>query len=347
MSVQSEPAGPPTTRAPAVRDIRAGYRLITGLASKHLVLVGLCCGFLAFFASGAIPGYRLFLVGQLALDITITVGMTILMGATGLLSLASAGFLGLGAYGTVILMVHWKLPGLLALVLALVAGGLVGWLMGFVTLRLSGFQLAIVTLGALQVFGAGLAYGGALTGGGYGLTVPPLTVPGIGTFTEAGIAQICVLVAVITLIGAVSVMRSRVGRAWLALRDNEPAAAMQGIDVRRMKLLAFVTSSALISLAGGLQAFALGVASPGSYVVDVSIFQIALVVVGGMTGGLIGAVVAPVLLYYIPASLGDLGSWSQFFYAGVLLVALIVMREGVSGAVRAAVERVRGYGRLR
>ncbi len=315
--------------------------------SRHLVAFMIVCGVAAFVVSGSMSSYRVFLVGQLAIDVTITVGMTILMGATGLLSLASAGFLGVGAYATVITMAHWHVPGLVGLAIGLAVGGAAGWALGFVTLRLSGFQLAIVTLGALQVFGVGLEYGGGLTGGGYGLTAGSLNLPGIGTLTDSGVAQLCVLVAVISVIAAMSLMRSRVGRAWLALRDNAPAAQMQGIDIRRMKLLAFVASSALISLAGGLQAFALGTASPSSYVVDLSIFQIALVVVGGMTGGISGAVVAPILLYYIPASLGNLGTWSQFFYAGALLAALVFMRQGVSGAVRGAVERARRFGRRR
>ena len=124
-------------------------------------------------------------------------------------------------------------------------------------------------------------------------------------------------------------MLSALSRAWLALRENEPAAQMQGIDVSLMKIIAFVFASALISLAGVLQVFLLGVANPNSYLVDVSIFHITLVVVGGMTGSLVGAVIAPIILYLLPEAFTALGEWRDFFYAAVLLLTLIFLPRGI------------------
>lgn len=321
---------------------------IAQAVAKHVVLASIIVGVVIFLLAGRLPDYELFLVGQLAIDIVVTVALTLLMASAGLLSLASAAFMGVGAYSTAIVMSRWHSPALLALLVATIIGAIGGWFLGLVTLRLSGFQLAIVTFGFLQLLAVGLEHGGSFTGGGFGLVMPSFSLPGLGVLSVNGIAQACAFLGVISVIGGSTVMRSRVGRAWLALRDNEAAARMQGIDVHRMKVLVFVSSSALISLAGGLQGFLLGVASPGSYVVDVSIFQIALVVVGGMTGGLVGAVVAPFLLFFLPASLSSLGQWSEFLYASVLLASLVVMRQGISGGVRNVVERARARsGQLR
>jgi branched-chain amino acid transport system permease protein len=138
-----------------------------------------------------------------------------------------------------------------------------------------------------------------------------------------------VFLMVLAVGAGVTVMHSRIGRAWLAGRDNENSARMLGIDVNRMRVLAFTFASALTGLAGTMHPLLLGVTNPNAYTVDLSIFHITLVVVGGMTGNMIGAVVAPILLYFIPEAFRQLGEWRDFFYAGVLLASLVFMRRGI------------------
>jgi branched-chain amino acid transport system permease protein len=276
-----------------------------------------------------IAPFRLFLVGQLSVVIIVTAAMTLLMGAAGLLSLASAASMAIGAYGVLLLASNFDLPFVLAAVLTVVFGGLLGGILGLVALRLSGFHLAIVTLGFLQLLLVLLKQGGELTGGGYGLVVPTFRVEGWGPVTTTQIAVLCVFIMVVVVACCVGAIRSRVGRAWLALRDNEPAAQMQGIDVRRMKVVAFAFSSALISLAGVLHVLLLGVANPSAYLVHLSIFHITLVVVGGTTGTMTGAVVAPIILYFLPELFSALGEWRDFFYAAILLLTLVLLPEGM------------------
>jgi branched-chain amino acid transport system permease protein len=287
-----------------------------------------------------LPPFRLFLVGQLAVVIVVTSAMTLLMGAAGLLSLASAASMAMGAYGVLLITGALQLPFPLAAVLTVMIGGGVGVLLGLVALRLTGFHLAIITLGFLQVLLVLLKRGGSLTGGGYGLVVPPLQVTGLGTLTASHISVAAVFIMVLTVAACSAAIQSRVGRAWLALRDNEPAARMQGIDVSRMKIIAFAFASAVISMAGILHVLLLGVANPSAYVVDVSIFHITLVVVGGTTGSMTGAVIAPVILYFLPEIFHALGEWRDFFYATVLLLTLLFMPHGIGPTLTAQIRRL-------
>ena len=288
-----------------------------------------------------LPSYRLFLVGQLAVVIIVTVALTVLMGAAGLLALSSAAFMAVGAYGAVIAIATLHLPLWLAVPLVVVIGGVCGGILGFVTLRMSGFYLAIATLGLLQVLLVGLKRGGTLTGGGYGLVVPPLSLPMLSDISTERIACFAVLMMVLIVGGSVNIMRSRIGRAWLAVRDNEPAAQMQGINVSQMKIMAFVFSSAVISLAGALHGFLLGVTNPNAYLVNLSIFHITLVVVGGMTGSMVGAVISPVVLFFLPEVFSALGEWRDFFYGSILLLTLVFMPLGISSKLQPFLLRLR------
>lgn len=296
----------------------------------HPVAVALALAVLLALVASRLPSFQLFLVGQLSLVIIVTVAMTILMGGAGLLSLSSAAFFAIGGYGVLLLMAKLGVPLLAGMAIAVALCALFGAVLGLVSLRLSGFHLAIVTLGFLQVLLAWLKRGGELTGGGYGLVTPKLTLPlAGGALRVADVAVVAVFLMVLAVGAGVTLMQSRLGRAWLAGRDNENSARMLGIDVNRMRVLAFTFASALTGLAGTLHPLLLGVTNPNAYTVDLSIFHITLVVVGGMTGNMIGAVVAPILLYFIPEAFRQLGEWRDFFYAGVLLATLIFMRRGI------------------
>jgi ABC-type branched-subunit amino acid transport system permease subunit len=304
------------------------------LFRKNSVVAIFLLGLLLAVIASFLPSYKLFLVGQLSIVIIVTVALTVLMGGAGLLALSSAAFMAVGAYGAVICVSTFNLPLLVAVPLVVVFGGIFGGVLGFITLRMSGFYLAIATLGLLQLVLVGLKHGGTLTGGGYGLVVPVLSIPFMPEITVERIASFSVLLMVLVLDGSRKIMRSRIGRAWLAVRDNEPAAQMQGINISQMKILAFIYSSAVISMAGALHGFLLGVTNPNAYMVNLSIFHITLVVVGGMTGSLVGAVISPIILYFLPEVFSALGEWRDFFYGLILLLSLVFMPMGISSKIQ-------------
>lgn len=282
--------------------------------------------------------FELFLVGQYAVLVAVTASLVVLMGGAGLLSLSSAAFLAVGAYGTIVLVEDHGVPYPLAVLGAALISGAAGWVLGLVSLRLSGFYLAIVTLGFVQVLLIALRKGGELTGGGYGRMAPPTSIPGYGDLITDDFCLAAVFCAVVVVVCATSLMRSRPGRTWLALRDDEAAARMQGINVGAMKMRAFALSSLVIGFMGGVYAFILGSASPPSFTVDVSIFHIALVVVGGLTGRVSGAILAPILLFLVPEWFDAFGEYRDLFYAGLLLATLVFLPRGLSGLLEKLVD---------
>jgi branched-chain amino acid transport system permease protein len=295
------------------------------------LLIGIPLGVAAVGALQLFGTYGQFIAGQFCVLVIITAGLNLLMGVAGLLSVASAAFVGLGANVATILMVQAGVPYPLAVLAALVAGWVVGWLIGLLSLRVEGFYLAVVTLGFLQVFLAILDIGRAVTGGGYGLVVPAASLPLIGELTGTKIAGCIVFLAALTLPMLHSLMASRIGRGWVALKDHPAAAELCGIDPIRYKTLAFALSSLLVSLGGALQAVLLGVTNPSAYNAYVAITHISYVVVGGMTASIAGSIAGPLILFVVPELVRDLGEYREIFYGSVMLLALILAPKGFAG----------------
>ncbi len=274
--------------------------------------------------------YLRFLLAQLAVLVIAVLGLNVLGNVAGMLSLASAAFMGLGGYAVLIALTLYGLPLIVAVPLTIVAGWAIGWLMGLVAVRLSGISLAIVTFGFVQVFQVFAKQGGTWSGDGYGLITPALTAPWVGALTPGIVADACVFAAVMMAVLTSTLTRSRIGRSWAAVKEHPVAAQMQGIDLLRTRANAFAVSGAMASLAGALQAILLGITNPGLYTVDVSISQLAMMVVGGATGSVAGPILGPAVLFLIPEYL-DLGSFKEIFYGIALLATLALAPRGLSG----------------
>jgi ABC-type branched-subunit amino acid transport system permease subunit len=304
--------------------------------------LGLVGAVAAAVAIGFVDPYLRFLLAQLAILVIAVLGLNLLGNVAGMLSLASAAFMGLGGYGVLVALTLYGLPLIIAAPLTVAAGWAVGWLMGIVAMRLSGISLAIVTFGFIQIFQVFAKQGGAWSGDGYGLITPPLTMPGLGPVTADAVTAACVFVAVMVAVLTTTLTRSRIGRAWFALQEHPVAAQMQGVNLLRARADAFAVSGAMASLAGMLQAILLGITNPNLYTVDVSISQLAMMVVGGSSGGVAGAILGPAALFLVPEYL-DLGSFKEVFYGVALLATLALAPRGLGGAWRFATQRlVRG-----
>jgi branched-chain amino acid transport system permease protein len=297
------------------------------------LVYGALLGIAAIAFEFALPPYPRFIFGQFAVLVIITLGVNLLLGVAGLLSLASPAFVGIGANLSTAIMLRAHLPILVSIPISVAAGWCIGWILGIVSLRLAGFYLAMVTFGFLDVFLVILNEGGDYTGGGYGLIVPTSTLPVIGNVTLDVVIAICAFSAGLLLVLVNQVQRSRIGRAWLAIKDEPIAAEIQGIDVPRMKTLAFAVSSALATLAGTYQALLLGVTNPSAYSLNVAVAHLTYVVVGGMTASVIGPVVGPFILFVIPELFRAIGQYREIFYGAILLLVLIVAPNGITGTI--------------
>ncbi|WP_030809910.1 branched-chain amino acid ABC transporter permease [Streptomyces sp. NRRL F-2799] len=287
---------------------------------------------------------------------TVALGLNIVVGLAGLLDLGYVAFLGVGAYTAALvsgspsspLHVHW--PFWASALLGAVVAMIFGVLIGAPTLRLRGDYLAIVTLGFGEIFRITVlnmdgTSGPDVTNGSNGISsIPNLNILGFdfgqehqlfGT-TIGRFANYFLLMLLITLVVVVVFRRSsdsRIGRAWIAIREDETAALAMGINGFRVKLIAFALGACLAGLAGSVQAHVTYTVTPEQYqfahvVPPNSAFLLAAVVLGGM-GTISGPLVGASLLYLIPAKLQFLGDY-QLFAFGVALVLLMRFRpEGL------------------
>lgn len=242
--------------------------------------------------------YWLYLACLVSINVASATGLNILTGYTGLVSLGQAAFMGLGAYTVAVLELRVGSP----FFLNLLAGGFVamlgGLIVGIPSLRVKGLYLAIATIAA-SFIAHFLFANTAFTGGTAGLTVPPAKLFGMLLDTSFRLYWVIVPVMVLMLLGATNLFRTRVGRAFIAIRDRDISAEVLGIPLLRYKLLSFGLSSFYAGVAGGLWAYFFRVVTPESFPLTMSIFFLAVIIVGGM-GTILGAILGAVFMTMVP-----------------------------------------------
>lgn len=288
------------------------WRVGLGLAAAALPLV--------------VPGYFLYILTLGAIWAVAAVGLNLLTGYAGQISIGHAGFMGIGAYASALLTLKQGWSFWMAGPVAALAAGAVGWVLGVPALRLSGPYLAIATLGFGTAVSQILVKWEPITGGYMGLKPPR---PAFGPWTLAGdvpLYYLTVTILVVTTAFAVNLVRSPVGRAFVALRDSEAAAQASGINLARYKTLAFAISALYAGAAGSLYAHVVGFISPFDFNLFVSIFLLSVIVIGGLAsvpGSIVGALALTVGLQVL-SSVRDL---RQVVY-GLALVLMVIFLPG-------------------
>src|SRR5581483_2061471 len=283
----------PVTRVPvALRTsnlVRHHRKWVVGAA----LLVALVVPHLPYFSSA---GNR-FLLSLVVIFAVVGVGLTMLLGWAGQVSLGHFAIVGLGAYVTAHLSSHWSLTALFLLTGFLGAGVMV--LVGLPALRVRGLTLAVTTLG-LAVISTDWLFHQSWVGSDkpFGMTVqPPRLGPGLGTpSSEVAVYYVALVVLVLAVLGASALRRSSPGRLFIAVRDNERASAAFGASPATVKLAILAVSGFFAGVAGVLWADAWKAVTPLHFTADVSIAIIAIPVIGGL-GSVWGAVAASVILY--------------------------------------------------
>lgn len=314
---------------------------------RHLLLA-VVVGWLAYSLSISTSAFTNTRITSVAYTFVAVAGLTVLVGLNGQISLGHGALMAVGAYTFALLTLHqpgW--PTWLDLVAAVVVTAATGALVGVAAARLRGPYLAGATLAlAVGLLGLTSKYDGVF-GGTNGLTFDTGTAPerfGVDFPLERWQAWICCLAAVITLALLANLTRSRVGRNLRAVRDDEVAAALSGVHVARTQVLAFVVSAACAGLSGGLLAFTLGTAAPGSFALSLSVSLLAVAVLGGL-GSLAGAFWGAVAFVYLPVWSDDLtGRFSLStnvqnnlplaVYGAILILVMLLFPLGVQGGLR-------------
>ncbi|MES2534266.1 MAG: branched-chain amino acid ABC transporter permease [Pseudomonadota bacterium] len=226
-------------------------------------------------------------------------GLNVLTGFTGLVSLGNVAFLILGAYGYAIGTTRFGLHPLLAFGLAGIVPAVAGLLVGVPSLRLKGLYLAITTLAFTYIINSVILAGGDFTGGARGIMVPRPKAFGIDFSSERALYWLCLGVAVLTLLVVLNIRRSRLGRAFMAIRDNDTAAVSMGISLTTYKLLAFTISSFFAGISGALMVLFINFANVEGFPFLLSIEGVAILIVGGL-GSVLGVVLGTVFIMTLP-----------------------------------------------
>jgi len=274
--------------------------------------------------------------------VLLTVGLNLLMGFTGQISLGHAAFYGLSAYTTGILTAtfHWPVPAGFAAAVGLVV--VVAWLIGIPTLKLKGHYLAMGTLGFGVIVFIVFNEATDLTGGPSGFTgIPKLSAAGLVVSSDRQFYYVVWGVVLLLFALAQNLVRSRVGRALRGIHTSEAAAAVLGVDVAKYKVFVFVLSAFYAAIAGALYAHYVTFISPGTFSFHTSVQLVTMVVLGGMAS-LWGAVAGALFLTVLPEALRAIESYDILMYGGILVLCMIFLPGGLAEGFRKSAEAVRG-----
>jgi branched-chain amino acid transport system permease protein len=243
--------------------------------------------------------YWLDVMNRIGIAVIGALGLNILVGYTGQISIGQAAFLAVGAYATAILETKLGLPFFLAIPLAAAVTAAFGLVFGVPSLRLRGLYLAIATLAAYFITTYVIIHWESMTNGVLGFMVPPARVFGLPLDTDARVYYLIYALVIPAILFTKNLFRTRVGRAFIAIRDRDVAAGVMGVSLFRYKLLAFVISSFYAGVAGGLMAHHSRIIFPDAFTLLVSIDYLAMIIIGGM-GSILGSIFGAVFMTLLP-----------------------------------------------
>ncbi len=246
--------------------------------------------------------YLLFLGCLIGIAIISATGLNILIGLTGQISLGHGAFMGIGAYTAVWLANEYGFSLQLTMPLAGLLAAVVGVIVGLPSLRVKGLYLAIATMAASVIMHFIFVHWESVTGGNNGLNLVNASLFGIELDNDFKMYYVIAPLAIVAVLGERNLLRTRIGRAFIAIRDRDISAEVLGVNLLKYKLMSFGLSSFYAGCAGALWAYFFRVVSPESFPLEVSIFYLAAVIVGGM-GTVVGPIFGAAFMTLVPEML--------------------------------------------
>ena len=286
--------GPRSGVAP--RDHRQAERLLDSPLRVGAALALVAAAVLLPFVGSTYWVYMACLTAIMAISVT---GLNILTGSAGLLSIGHAAFVGVGAFTCALLHERADVPFWAAIPLSGLAAAAAGVVVGLPSLRIKGLYLAIATLAAQFIFLFIVQRWTSVTGGDSGLKVTPPEVFGWRLDSDVRLYALILPVAALMCLFAVNLSRTRVGRAFVAVRERDYSAEVLGVNLLRTKLTAFAVAAFYAGVSGSLMAFFFRVVTPAQFALDVSILQLTAVIVGGL-GSVLGSILGSVFMMLVP-----------------------------------------------
>jgi branched-chain amino acid transport system permease protein len=277
----------------------------------------------------------------------LALGLTLLLGYAGQISLGQAGFYGVGAYICGILTTRYGLNPWMVLPIALGIAAIFAFIVGYSTLYLTGLYLAMATLGIGIIFTILFTELKDLTGGGIGLSnIPSLSIAGIKLNTDLSLYILVWLIVIIIYFFVTNLVNSRVGRAMRAIQGNEIASDCMGIDSFKYKLKVFIFGAVLAALSGFLYAHYVTYLSPSAFTFNSSILFFVMAIVGGRES-IWGALYGAAALLLLQESLRAYENLYTMLYGIILIVFVVFFNRGIAGGLDIFKRKLRGKFRIR
>jgi len=270
---------------------------------------------------------------RIAINACVAIGLNLLIGYTGQISLGHAGFFGIGAYASAILTAHYGWPPGLALLAGGTATGALAFAVARPILKLKGHYLAMATLGLGIILSIVIVNETAITGGPDGMSVDAFSVLGLPIAGDgAWYCAVAVLLILVTKT-ALNLIDSPAGRALQAIHGSEIAARVAGVDTTAFKVRIFVLSAVLASVMGSLTAHYVGFLTPGVAGFFHSIELVTMVVLGGMAS-VFGSILGAAVLTMLPQLLSALEGWETVVFGLILMLTMIFLPRGIVPTLR-------------
>jgi branched-chain amino acid transport system permease protein len=307
-------------------------------SKRHRALRGATLAVVALAAAGLPLNSSRVINGELTLVLVYAVavlGLNLLVGYSGQISLGHGAFFAVGAYTAAILIVKAHVPYLLTLPAAALVTFVLGFAFGVPALRLRGLYLALVTLALAVATPPLVKRFEGLTGGVQGMSVPQPPVPGwLPLDPDQFLYLLALVVAAVMFLIATNLTRGGLGRALVSIRDNERAATTMGVDRARVKTRAFACSAAYAGVGGSLFTFALGFVAPESFDLLLSFSFLAAVVIGGL-GTIVGPLLGALFIEFVPQYAGDVNqALIGVVYGATLIAVMYLAPGGAAGLLR-------------
>lgn len=265
---------------------------------------------------------------RMAINAVIVLGLNLLIGFAGQISLGHAGFLGIGAYASAILPTHMGWHPVLALIAGAVAAGLLAAVVARPIFKLKGHYLAMATLGLGIIINIVIRTEAQWTGGPDGMPVPAMSLAGFEISGDTHWYWIVALLLSVSVWASLNLIDSPFGRALRALHGSEVASKVVGVDVVRYKVAIFVLSAMFASIMGSVTAHYVGFVTPNLADFFHSIELVTMVVIGGMAS-VYGSVVGAVLLTALPQALTSFEGWETVVFGAILMLCMIFLPKGL------------------
>lgn len=320
--------------------INTRVQKIHDMLERSSIKRGLLITLLTFllFVPFTINNYYIDILTITGIYTILALGLNIVVGLAGLLDLGYVAFYAIGAYSYGILNTEFGVPFWPALMIGAILSAFAGMLLGMITLRLRGDYLAIVTLGFLMIVHLILNNWDSLTHGPNGIL--GIKAPSIGRFVFSEPIHFYYLILALSIFAIFIINRinnSRIGRAWIAMREDEIAASAMGINITTMKILAFTLGASWAGIAGVFFAGRYAFISPESFTFLETVLVLSMVVMGGM-GSIPGVIIGAALLVILPEVFRGLQDFRMLAFGGAMVLMMVFRPQGLIGNPRRKIE---------